>query len=78
MAFIAPTKLIIAPAQHFTAPAQLITAPAQLITAPAQPPATRAAVYTALFYFWCNRRGDTGWVIKKFQFAFLASSRPLV
>ena len=25
------------------------TTPAQLITAPAQPPATRAAVYTALF-----------------------------
>ena len=34
-------------------PAQLITAPAQLITAPAQPPATRAAVYTALFYKNC-------------------------
>ena len=31
--------------------AQLITAPAQLITAPAQPPATGAAVYTALFLF---------------------------
>ena len=43
MAFIAPAKLIIAPAQ-------LITAPAQLITAPAQPPATGAAVYTALFF----------------------------
>ena len=45
MAFIAPAKLIIAPAQ-------LITAPAQLITAPAQPPATGAAVYTALFLYW--------------------------
>ena len=42
MAFIVPAKII-------TAPAQLITAPAQLITAPAQPPATGAAVYTALF-----------------------------
>ena len=50
MAFFAPTKLIIAPAQLITAPAQLITAPAQLITAPAQPPATGAAVYTALFF----------------------------
>ena len=30
------------------APAQIISAPAQLIIAPAQPPATRAAVYTAL------------------------------
>ena len=49
MAFIAPAKLIIAPAQLITAPAQVITAPAQLITAPAQPPATGAAVYTALF-----------------------------
>ena len=42
---------ITAPAQLNTAPAQLITAPAQLITAPAQPPATRVAVYTALFQF---------------------------
>ena len=32
----------------FNAPAQLNIAPAQLITAPAQPPATGAAVYTAL------------------------------
>ena len=50
MAFIALAKLIIAPAQLITAPAQLIAAPAQLITAPARPPATRAAVYTALFF----------------------------
>ena len=33
----------------FSAPAQFITAPAQVNTAPAQPPATEAAVYTALF-----------------------------
>ena len=38
-----------APAQIITAPAQIITAPTQLITAPAQPPATGAAMYTALF-----------------------------
>ena len=31
------------------APAQIMAAPAQIITAPAQPPATGAAVYTALF-----------------------------
>ena len=37
-----------APAQLIAAPAQLIAAPAQIITAPAQPPATGAAVYTAL------------------------------
>ena len=37
------------PAPINTAPAQIITTPAQLITAPAQPPATGAAVYTALF-----------------------------
>ena len=49
MDFIAPTKLVIAPAQLITAPAQVITAPAQIIFAPAQPPATGAAVYTALF-----------------------------
>ena len=36
----------------FITPAQLTTAPAQLITAPVQPPATGAAVYTALFLFW--------------------------
>ena len=36
------------------APAQIITAPAQIIIAPAQPPATGAAVYTALFR--CFRR----------------------
>ena len=51
MAFMAPAKLIIAPAQLITAPAQLFTAPAQLITAPTQPPATGAAVYTALFRY---------------------------
>ena len=63
MTFIAPAKLIIAPAQLITAPAQLITAPAQhitaptqLITAPAQPPATGAAVYTALFLIARYRR----------------------
>ena len=44
----------------FTAPAKLIIAPAQLITAPAQPPATGAAVYTALFIeqknlLWCMK-----------------------
>ena len=49
MVVYAPAQIIFAPAQLITAPAQLITAPAQLITAPAQPPATRAAVYTALF-----------------------------
>ena len=46
----APAKFITAPAQLITAPAKFITAPAKLITAPAQPPAIRAAVYTALFY----------------------------
>ena len=45
----APAQLITAHAQLITAPAQFITAPAQFITAPAQPPATKAAVYTALF-----------------------------
>ena len=48
-AFNAPAQLITAPVQLIIAPAQLITAPAQRITAPAQPPATGAAVYTALF-----------------------------
>ena len=42
--------VVYAPAQIISAPAQLISAPAQLITAPAQPPATRAVVYTALFF----------------------------
>ena len=34
----------------FTAPAQLIFAPAQLFSALTQPPATEAAVYTALLF----------------------------
>ena len=51
-----------APALLITAPSQLITAPAQHISAPAKPPATGAAVYTALFLsfsaqFTSHRRG---------------------
>ena len=53
-AYTALAQIITAPAQLNTAPAKLITAPAHNITAPARPPATGAAVYTALFLLPIN------------------------